>query len=146
MNRTKVFKANKRLATVLLVLGSFLAIVAVGIFIKSQITDGESELGLWDYLPLFLQGILLIVLASFNLRSRKYFIEWDEQYLNYYLPKNRGIEKLEISQITGIQIGLFEIQIKQGKELKTLDLENVQFEEIKSIKSQFLEISQSLKS
>jgi hypothetical protein len=53
---------------------------------------------------------------------------------------------LKISQITGIQIGLFEIQIEQGKGVKTLDLENVQFEEIRSIKSKFQEISQDLKS
>jgi hypothetical protein len=36
------------------------------------------------------------------------------------------------------------IKIEQGKEVKTLDLENVQFEEIRSIKSKFQEISQNL--
>jgi hypothetical protein len=145
MKRIKIFKTNKTLAWVLVVVGIFLALTAVTIFLKSQFSVNGQELGPWDYVPLFIQGILLIVLASFNLGTGKYYIEWDDSYLNYFLPRTSGTEKLEISRITGIHIGLFEIRIEMGSELRTLDLENVQFEEIKAIKSKFQELSQNLK-
>lgn len=146
MTRIKTFKSNRGLAIFLNVVGGLLVLAAIIMFVKERFLHTAPDIRPLTYILLFLQGVFLIVLASSNIRYGKYYIEWDGKTLKYYLPHNKNAEIIEISDITNITIGLFEIQIEVGDDLKILNLEHVDFEEIKSIKSKFDEIRDNLKS
>jgi hypothetical protein len=71
------------------------------------------------------------------LKSRKYFIEWDEKELRFLLPDNKRVEAIKIDEIESVRIKLFEIELKMKIGVRTLNLENLQFEDIKKIKEKF---------
>jgi hypothetical protein len=84
-----------------------------------------------------IQGILFILIGGSYLKSRKYFIEWDEKELRFLLPDNKGVETIKIDEIQSVSIKLFEIELKLKNGTRTLNLENLQFEDIKKIKEKF---------
>ena len=140
MERFKVYKAKKGLAYFLIVFGGVFLILGIGFLIKT-ILDGTSVD--WNSLTFILQGSLFIVMGYLNLRSDKHFIEWDENKLNYFLPKNKNIETVTISEIKNVSINLFEIHLKLVDTEKIINLDNLQFKEIRRIKEKFEQIKSS---
>ena len=113
-------------------------------FIKDVFLNSNTDLKPLSYILLFIQGVLLIMLAGFNTRYRKYYIEWDDEIIEYFLPKVKSPVRIKISEISKIDIKLFEIHLEAGKDIRIMDLEHVDFEEIKLIKSKFEEIKRTL--
>lgn len=142
MTRIRVFKVNKGLAYFLISLGGIQVIVSLGLFIKDLMTDFDSSPEPWNYALLFAQGVLLIILAGFNIRSGKYYIEWDNYCIKYLLPKSKAPESILLADIKDVKIKLFEIHIQGDGIDKILDLENVQFDEIRAIKNKFEQIKE----
>ena len=135
MTRITAIKRNKGLEKVLQIIGILLVVVSIIMFITDVFLNSNADLEPLNYILLFIQGVLLIVLASFNTRYRKYYIEWDDEIIEYYLPKVKHPVRIEISDIKNIDIKLFEIHLDVGGDVKIMDLEHVDFEEIKSVKS-----------
>ena len=144
MERHYVHEANKGLAYVLIIIGVSLAGVALAMLIKSLITGPENEALEWTNILYIIQGGSLIVIGLYNLRSRKYYIEWSEEEIKIYLPGYKEIDTVQISHIKGLEIKLFEILIHIDKGDKRIDLEHVEFESIRSLKDKFEEISSIL--
>lgn len=145
MTRIRAIKRNKGLEKVLLIVGFILVVVSIIMFIIDVFLNSNADFKPLTYILLFIQGVLLIVLASFNTRYRKYYIEWDDDIIEYYLPKIKHPVRIEISDIKNIDIKLFEIHLDVGEDVRIMDLEHVDFEEIKSVKSKFEEIKSRIK-
>ena len=137
MERLKIYKEKKGLANFLIVFGSIFLIVGLVLMIKS-VTDKTNLI--WNSVAFTLQGILFILMGYLNLRSDKYFIEWDENRMNYLLPNISDINTIIFSEIRSVRIELFEIHLDLGESEETINLENLQFEHIKSLKQKFEEI------
>lgn len=144
MTRIRATKRNKGLEKVLLSIGILLVVVSIIMFIIDAVLNSNADLKPLNYILLFFQGILLIALASFNTRYRKYYIEWDDDIIEYYLPKVKDPVRIEISDIKNIDIKLFEIHLDVGEDVRIMDLGHVDFEEIKSIKTKFEEIKSKI--
>ena len=69
--------------------------------------------------------------------SRKYFIQWDENELNYLLPDTKKIRTIRLNDIQSVNIKLFEIVVDLKEGRGTISLENLEFEDIKKIKEKF---------
>jgi hypothetical protein len=145
MTRIRATKRNKGLEKVLLTIGILLVVVSIIMFIIDVVLNSNADLKPLNYILLFIQGVLLIVLASFNTRYRKYYIEWDDDIIEYFLPKVKHPVRIEISDIKNIDIKLFEIHLTVGEDVRIMDLGHVDFEEIKSIKTKFEEIKSRIK-
>ena len=137
MERLKVYMVKKGLANFSIVFG--ILFLVVGLVLLIQTIKNKSSVD-WNSITFSLEGILFIVLGYLNLRSGKYFIEWDENQINYSLPNNSSIETILFSEIRNVTIKLFEIQLKLEDSEKIINLENLQFQEIKSVKQKFEEI------
>ena len=137
MERLKIYKEKKGLANFLIVFGSIFLIVGLVLMINS-VTDKTNLI--WNSVAFTLQGILFILMGYLNLRSDKYFIEWDENRMNYLLPNISDINTIIFSEIRSVRIELFEIHLDLGESEETINLENLQFEHIKSLKHKFEEI------
>ncbi len=144
MERHYVYQTNKGLAYFLIGFGVLMGGVALGILIKSMLPRFGDEAFEWTSLLYFIQALSLVVLGIFNLRFRKYYIEWSAEEINYFLTGKKRVEKIRIADIESLVIKLFEIQIKLKDEEKIINLENLQFKSIRSIKDKFEEISSSL--
>ena len=137
MERIKIYKVKRGFSNFLVVFGSVFLIIGLGIIIKSVINKTNLE---WNSITFSLQGILFIIMGYMNLRSEKYFIEWDDTHVKYLLPNTNSIETINFSEIRNVRIDLFEIHLDLGESEKTFNLENLQFEHIKSLKHKFKEI------
>ena len=75
-----------------------------------------------------------------NLSVRKYYIEWDDNELHFLLPDTKTLETIKLGDIISVAIRLFEIDLKLPDKTRTLDLSNLQFEDLKKIKEKFEDI------
>jgi len=80
------------------------------------------------------------MMGSGNLSVRKFYIEWDEEELRFLLPGTKKPEAVRLEDIISVTIRLFEIEFQLSDRTRTLDLSNLQFEDLKMIKEKFEEI------
>lgn len=132
MERIAAFKIQKGLAKGFMVFGVVFLLLGIGLAIKSE--EG------WVTIVYMMQGVLFFIIGYTNIRNRKYYIEWDENEIRSYLPNNKKVDSIVISDIKAVSIKLFEIELELEDEIKTLNLDNLQFEELKKIKTKFEEI------
>ena len=142
MNRIKVFKGKDGLAKFFLIFGILFTLAGLAFFIIYTIAGFNLHFpsGDWNSVLFIFQGILFIIMGSSYLKSRKYFLEWDERELRFLLPDTKGVETIIIDEIQSVSIKLFEIELKLNNEIRTLNLEDLQFEDIKKIKEKFEKI------
>lgn len=143
MERIRVYKVFKGFAGFFISFGTIFTLLGILLLIKSFI-DGfnvKFPSGDWNSVMFTIQGLLFILMGYSNLRSKKYFIEWDEGELRYYLPDTNAIETIQFSEIESVIIKLFEIELKLIDSVKKINLENLEFEDLKRVKKKFEEIS-----
>jgi len=137
MERLKIYKGKKGIAHFSIVFGSIFLLFGLGRIINSAMNKTNVE---WTSITFTLQGILFIFFGYNILRAGKYFIEWNDVQMNYLLPNTKGIETIVYSQVKGVQIDLFEIKVDLGESKKIINIENLEFEHIKSLKQKFQDI------
>jgi len=142
MERIKVFKGKDGLAKFFVIFGIFFTLIGLTLFIKNIITGFNFHFpsGDWNSVLFIFQGILFIIMGASYLKNRKYFIEWDDRELRFLLPDTKVVETVKIAEIQSVNIKLFEIELKLINGFKNLNLENLQFEDIKKIKEKFEKI------
>jgi len=143
MERIRVFKVHKGFAGFFISFGTIFTLLGILLLIKSFI-DGfnvKFPSGDWNSVMFTIQGLLFILMGYSNLKNKKYFIEWDDKELRYYLPDTKVIETLQFSEIESVIIKLFEIELKLIDSVKIINLENLEFEDLRRVKKKFEEIS-----
>jgi len=145
MDRIKVYKGKDGLAKFFVVFGTFFTLAGLALLIKYVIAGFNFNFpsGDWNSILFTFQGILFIIIGTANLKSRKFFIEWDDNELRFLLPDTKGVETIKIDDIQLVSIKLFEIELKLKNGVKTLNLENLQFEDIRKIKEKFEKIQRT---
>jgi hypothetical protein len=139
MERIRVFKVLKGLAKFFIVFGSIITIIAFSVVIKSLVNGFNTNFpsGDWTFVFFTIQGLLFILMGSINLLNKKYFIEWDDKELRFLLPDTKQVETVLFSEITSVNIKLFEIELKLKDIVRTLNLDNMEFEDLKRLKKKF---------
>jgi hypothetical protein len=139
MTRINIFKSSTFLSKFFIGFGSLLSISGILLLVNALINGFNVELlsGDWSYVLFTIQGLLLLLVGSWNLVVKKYYIEWDDDELRFLLPDIKRLDTIKIDQILAVTIRLFEIEIKLKDKTKVVDLNNLQFEDIKKIKEKF---------
>jgi len=145
MERIKVYKGKEWLAKFFVVFGILYTLIALGLLIKysSAGFDFHFPSGNWNFVLFFLQGILLVIMGVASLKSRKYFIEWDDKEMRFFLPGAKVVDSVIIDDIESVNIRLFEIELELKNGLKKINLENLEFEDIRKIKGKFEKLQKS---
>jgi hypothetical protein len=139
MTRINVFRTSKLFSRLFIILGLLFSIFGILLFIKS-LSDGfdtRFPSGDWNSVTFIVQGLLFGAMGFGNLMVKKYFIEWDEFELRFFLPDTKKVEIIKLSEIVSVNIRLFEIQLNLQGKTRTLDLNNLQFEDLRKIKDHF---------
>jgi hypothetical protein len=139
MTRINVFKTSTFLAKFFIVFGAFFTIIGILLLIKALINGFNTKFpsGDWNSVLFTFQGLLFIIMGAGNLSVRKYYIEWDDNELQFLLPDTKKLETIKLGDIISVTIRLFEIELKLPDKTRTLDLSNLQFGDLKKIKEKF---------
>ncbi len=142
MTRINVFKTSTFLSKLFIALGVIFSSIGILLFIKALIKGFNFKFlsGDWNSVLFTLQGLLFIIMGAVNLAVRKYYIELDDKEIKFLLPDTKKPETIKIADIIAVTIRLFEIEIKLPDKTRTLDLNNLQFEDLKKIKEKFEDI------
>jgi hypothetical protein len=139
MTRIKVFKASQAFSGFFIIFGSIFAIFGI-VQIVIALIDGFDKRfpsGDWNAIFFTAQGLLFVIMGTGNLATAKYFMEWDDKELRYLLPGINRIKTIKTEDIKSVNIRLFEIELILSDGSTVLDLNNLQFEDLRKIKEHF---------
>lgn len=147
MERIRVSRVYPGLSKFFIIFGSIFSILGFCLLIKSLISGFNVQFpsGDWNSVTFTIQGLLFILLGYSNLKSGKYFIEWDDNELRFLLPDTKKIESIKFDQIQSISIRLFAIELKLADCTRTINLDNLQFEDLRKVKEKFEHISRIIR-
>jgi hypothetical protein len=147
MERIRVFKVYPGLAKFFMIFGIIFFILGFLLLIRSLFAGFNTKFpsGDWNSVTFTIQGILFTLLGYSNIKSGKYFIEWDENELRFFLPGTKNTDVIKIDQIQTVRIGLYEIEIKLSDCTRKLNLDNLQFEDLRKVKEKFELIAKTFK-
>jgi hypothetical protein len=139
MTRISVYKTSSVYSRFFIVFGSIFACLGILLIIRALSKGFNSQFpsGDWNSVIYSVQGLLFIIMGVSNLINRKYFIEWDDNELRFYLPKTSRPQTLKFADIVSVEIKLFQIQLELKDRNMILDLDTLQFEDLKRIKEKF---------
>lgn len=139
MTRINVFKTSTFLSKFFIVFGIIFSTIGIILLIKALINGFNTKFpsGDWNSVLFTFQGLLFIIMGAGNLAVRKYYIEWNENEIRFLLPNTKKPETIKLVDIISVTIRLFEIELKLQDNIKILDLNNLQFEDLKKIKEKF---------
>jgi hypothetical protein len=139
MTRINVFKTPTFLSKLFIVLGGIFSALGILLLLKALINGFNTKFpsGDWNSVLFTFQGLLFIIMGAGNLHVRKYYIEWDNNELKFLLPDTKKPESIKLGDIISVTIKLFEIDLQLVDKTRTLDLSNLQFEDLKKIKEKF---------
>jgi hypothetical protein len=143
MERIKIFKGSPAFGKFYIIFGSLFALSGI-IVTASNLSGGfDTRLngGDWAFALFIIQGLLLAIMGWSFIKNKKYFIEWDEMEIRYFLPYTKKAEIVKLNEIESVNIKLFEIELKLKTGSKIIKLDNLEFEDIRRIKERFGEIS-----
>lgn len=122
-----------------MIFGIVFTLLAGACVVKYLITGFDTRLleGNWSFVFFTFQGILFIIMGASVLLNRKYFIEWDENEIRYFLPDTKKIETIRFDDIITVNIRLFQIEIMVPSGIKTIKLDTLQFEDLRKVKEKF---------
>ena len=139
MTRINVYRTSTVLSKFFIVFGSIFTLLGILLLIKALINGFNIHFpsGDWNSVTFTIQGLLFIIMGAGNLSVKKYFIEWDDKELRFLLPNTKKLEKVNLADIISVNIRLFEIELNLQNQKRILDLNNLQFEDLKKIKAKF---------
>lgn len=123
--RFQVYKTNSkgnRIWLILMLVMSIAGLLGILIILISN-NPKFLKLEIFSYILLFWQGILGIFLARNNLKNLKYFVSWDDNEIQYLLPKNKEIQIIKIQDIQSVEKTNQEFRIT----LKDNEIKNFSF-------------------
>jgi hypothetical protein len=103
--RFKVYKTNSKGNRIWLILMLVMSIVGLLGIIIILISDNPKflKLEIFSYILLLWQGILGIFLARNNLKNEKYFVSWDDNKIQYQLPKDKEPVLIKIQDVQSVE-------------------------------------------
>lgn len=102
----QIYDRNSKAIKVLMGLGVFLALLGVsGLFWYWVKKDFIFYAGsFWQMGFLIFQGLITVFISWNALKSKRYFISWDEHIIHYLLPKSKLPVLIKISEIQSVEI------------------------------------------
>jgi hypothetical protein len=146
MERIRVFKGRTGLAKFFVIFGIIYTLSGLALFTK-YLTMGFNfsfPSGDWNSVFFVFQGILFIIMGYAFLNRRKYFIEWDDKEMRFLLPGAKAVDSVIIDDIKSVNIRLFEIEMELKNGTRKINLENLEFEDIRKIKGKLEKLQKGI--
>jgi len=145
MTRINVFSYPVWAARMFVGLGVLMILLGIIQFIFA-INDGFDPVfrsGDWGSVFSVFQGILFIIMGTVGRINRRYYLEWDEDEMRYLVPGMKQSVSIKFADIKSVQLRLFEVRIHLAEGIRVLDLNNLQFEDLRNVKEKFEMLARS---
>ena len=146
MEIIRLYKSNRLTAwfmTILglsaLILGGWGMVLAVKSGFDTRLLEGN-----WIYAIHILQGVVFINLGYSIFKKGRYFVGWDNREIRYMLPGCKNVEIIKITEVSEIDLKLFEVSLRIGDSVKVMDLKDIEYQPLRRIKSYFEELQSAL--
>lgn len=140
----QIYDRNTKGIKVLMGLGIILALLGVSALIwyglkKEFVIYADN---FWQVGFLIFQGIITVFITWNALKSKRYFISWNEDRIHYLLPKDKQPEWIKISEIQSVDIESERVVLSlENNEQKCINLNFLYFPK----RTRLVEYFQSLK-
>lgn len=103
----QIYDRNTKSIKVLMALGIILVLLGISALIwyvlkRDFVLYADN---FWQVGFLIFQGGITVFITWNALKSKRYFISWNEDRIRYHLPKNKQPEWIKISEIQSVDIG-----------------------------------------
>ncbi len=150
LNKTyvNVYKHSRLLMRIFLWTGVAMFIAGISLFLIDYIFTDTDKPGAftWNYLALAFQGLIAWAVGYKTLANEKYFVEWDDEQIRWWLPRRNNPETINIKDIQSVEIQNLQVVVGLKQEQKSFNLKFFFFPERKMIMEKFETIRQSLNS
>lgn len=146
MTFIRVYKHNKTAMRIFMGLGAVLLLLGIGLFVYDT-WFMEDEKDFWvkvNYITLAFQGVVAWLVGFKTIRNEKYFVEWDDEIIRWWLPRHKEIETIKIEDILSVEKKdnlMINLGLKDAQ--KTFSLKFFFYPERKMIADKFEAIRQS---
>ncbi len=146
MNYIKVYKNNKTAIRFFIGLGAVLFFLGTGLFVYSTwfVEQGKVTWFTGNYIALAFQGVVAWGVGLYSIGNEKYFVEWDDEIIRWWLPRRKEIETIRIEDIRSVEIQKMQIVLTLEHKQKMLNLKFFFYPERRMIVDKFENIQQSL--
>lgn len=142
----KVYRHNRTAIRFFLWLGAVLFFLGTGLFVYARwfAVEGKVTLFTANYITLAFQGVVAWWVGLYTIRNEKYFVEWDDEVIRWWLPRRKEIETLRIADIRSVRTDRNKIVVELENTQKEFNLNFFFYPERKMIQDKFEGIRQSL--
>ncbi len=142
----KVYRHNRTAIRFFLWLGAVLFFLGTGLFVYARwfAVEGKVTLFTANYITLAFQGVVAWWVGLYAIRNEKYFVEWDDEVIRWWLPRRKEIETLRIADIRSVRTDRNKIVVELENTQKEFNLNFFFYPERKMIADKFEGIRQSL--
>ena len=146
MERVKIYRFSKVMSRVFIVMGSIFLLLVVLSFSRlfNETPDSNLFSDAWNSILNLISGLVFIGLGVYNLNSKTYYIEWNDEELHFVLPDTKSLEIIKFSDIESVNIKLFKIELQLENQSRTLNVSELTDADLKKIKHRFQNLHTSL--
>ncbi|MFP4065391.1 MAG: hypothetical protein ACLFS0_07800 [Bacteroidales bacterium] len=128
-------------------MGAVLFLLGIGLFVYDTwfIAEEKESWVKVNYITLAFQGVVAWWVGLNTIRNEKYFVEWDDEVIRWWLPRRKEIETIRIKDILSVEKKdnlMINLGLKDAQ--KTFSLKFFFYPERKLIVDKFEAIGQSL--
>jgi len=95
---------------------------------------------------LFLPPFYLYMYYNYKKNMVGRYIQWGHEQIEFYMPAQKQKVKLQWSEIKNIEIKVLSIELKTEEGIEVIDLNAINYHDIKTIKKELLSQFQQIKS
>ncbi len=146
MTFIRVSRHNKTAIRFFMGLGVVLFFLGLGLLVYATWFAEEGKVTLYtgNYIFLALQGVVAWVVGLYTIRNEKYFLEWNDEFIRWWLPRRKEIETLRIADIRSVRTDRNKIVVELENTQKNFNLNFFFYPERKMIADKFEGIRQFL--
>lgn len=146
MNYIRVYKHNKTAIRFFMALGTVLFFLGTGLFVYATwfAEEGKVTWFIGNYVALAFQGVVAWGVGLYSIGNEKYFVEWDDEVIRWWLPRRKEIETIRIEDIRSVKKDSKKIIVELENTKKDFNLNFFFYPERKMIVDKFEDIRQSI--
>jgi hypothetical protein len=146
LERVNIYEIHQKSTKAFIAVGFVFFILGIAMLISYSDFDSQFPSNDWNSIIYMGQGIIFILIGIYNLKYKKYFIEWDDNKIRYFLKADKKINCIEISNIKAVEIKINKVFIQTYDNPKAIELnfEQIEYKKLKKIKGKFEALNSAL--
>ena len=110
----QIYRRNEKGIKVLIIVSLLVLLAGIAGLISNLFLDKSTFPGLtlWNSLLFIFLGILYVILMRKSLRDKKYHISWNDKAVQFQLPKQKEVERIDLDDIDAVTVSDQEIKMK----------------------------------